>query len=455
MTMTAAQEAHAAAAQAAMAAAQKVQDTDWSIWGPALAILALIIISAFFSASETAMTAASRARMHTLEKEGNKRAGLVNLLRQKKDRLIGTLLLGNNFVNVLAASLTTSVFIKIFNDDTAIFYATGIITALILIFSEVLPKTYALLHADKLALGMAPLIKVIVWVLNPVVLLVARIVSAILALFGVRTDQDNMISTEDELRGAIELHKGDEEKTETQAKRAMLRSILDLADVEVGEIMTHRQTVETVDAGQPVATIIEQVLDNAYTRLPVFRDTIDNIIGILHAKSLLRELNSLGGDFSKVEITKLLTVPWYIPDTTTLQDQLEAFRARKEHFAIVVDEYGTFKGIVTLEDILEEIVGDIDDEHDITVPGVRPQPNGSYIVDGTVTIRDLNRAYDWVLPDEDYSTIAGLVLHESKMIPDIGQNFSFYGFRFKILKRQRNQITLIRITPEQAKTSES
>lgn len=439
-----------------MAAAQKVSEgTDWSIWGPALAIAALIVASAFFSAAETGLTGASRARMHTLEKEGNGKAALVNRLRDKRDRMIGALLLGNNFLNTLAAALTTSLFIKVFDNDTAVFYATGIITLLILVFAEVMPKTYALIHADKVAMFLAPFVRVVIWLLTPFIILVARVVSAILALFGVRTDQDNMISTEDELRGAIELHKNDEEKTETQAKRAMLRSILDLADVEVGEIMTHRQTVETVDAGQPVATIIEQVLDNAYTRLPVFRDTTDNIIGILHAKSLLRELNALGGDFSKVEITKLLTVPWYIPDTTTLMDQLEAFRARKEHFAIVVDEYGTFKGIVTLEDILEEIVGDIDDEHDITVPGVRPQPNGSYIVDGTVTIRDLNRAYDWTLPDEDYSTIAGLVLHESKRIPDIGQNFSFYGYRFKILKRQRNQITLIRITPEQGITPEA
>jgi len=420
---------------------------EGGIWGTVIAIGVLIVLSAFFSGSETALTGASRSRMHGLEKDGDKRAALVNKLRQKKDRLIGALLLGNNFLNTLAAALTTSLFIRLFNDDTAIVYATGIITALILIFAEVLPKTYALIYADRMAMTVAPAVRVIIVLLSPIVVLVARIVSAVLALFGVRTDQDNMISTEEELRGAIELHKAEVEE-ETQAKRAMLHSILDLAEVEVGEIMTHRQTVETVDAGQPLETIIEQVLDNAYTRLPVWRDNPDNIIGILHAKSLLRELNILGGDFSKLDITKLLTEPWYIPDTTILMDQLEAFRARKEHFAIVVDEYGSFKGIVTLEDILEEIVGDIDDEHDISVPGVRPQPNGSYIVDGTVTIRDLNRAYNWTLPDEDYATIAGLILYEAKLIPDVGQSFSFYDFRFKILKRHRNQITLIRITPE-------
>lgn len=410
-----------------------------------IAIGILLVFSAFFSGSETALTGASRARMHALEKEGNKRAALVNHLRERKDQLIGAILLGSNIVNTLSSALATTILIKIFGPE-GILYATGIMTILLLVFSEVLPKTYALMHADKVSMAIAPIIRFFIFLFSPILAIVSFIIRNVL---GGRSNETILApsETEEELRGAIELHQTDEE-LRTNAKRAMLHSILDLADVDVGSIMTHRKGVETVDVTQPIAVVIDQVLDNAYSRLPVYRDTPDNIVGILHAKALLREISAVNGDFSLIDITRLLSDPWFIPETTILFDQLQAFRERKEHFAIVVDEYGGFKGIVTLEDILEEIVGDIEDEHDVTVPGVRAQPNGSYIVDGTVTVRDLNRALGWDLPDENYATVAGLVLHESKMIPAVGQNFTFYGHRFKILKRQRNQITLIRVAED-------
>lgn len=422
-----------------------LSNIDWNFWEAIGAIALLILLSAFFSASETALTGASKARMHALEKEGNKRAALVNKLRERKDQLIGAILLGSNIVNTMASALATSVLIAMFGPE-GVFYATGIMTVLLLVFSEILPKTYALVRADSMAMAFAPLVRFFVWVFKPILAVVSWIIRGVMAIAGTHQtgSSGNGSATEEELRGAIELHET-EEALRTSAKRAMLHSILDLADVDVGSIMTHRKTVETVDISQPISVVIDQVLDNAYSRLPVYRDDPDNIVGILHAKALLREISAVNGDFSRVDISRLLSDPWYIPDTTILFDQLQAFRERKEHFAIVVDEYGAFKGIVTLEDILEEIVGDIEDEHDVTVPGVRAQPNGSFIVDGTVTIRDLNRAVGWNLPDEKYSTVAGLVLHESKMIPAIGQNFTFYGYRFKILKRQRNQITLIRV----------
>jgi Mg2+/Co2+ transporter CorB len=318
-------------------------------------------------------------------------------------------------------------------------------TVMLLIFSEVLPKTYALIKADTVAMAVAPIVRFFVWLFTPVLLIVSFIIRSMMKCM--KGNAQEHADTEEELRGAIELHGGAEAVT-TKTKRNMLHSILDLADVEVGDIMTHRKNVETVDATQPISVVIEQVLDNAYSRLPVFRDDPDNIIGLLQTKALLREITTVNGDFSLIDITKLLAAPWFIPETTILFDQLQAFRERKEHFAIVVDEYGAFKGIVTLEDILEEIVGDIDDEHDVTVPGVRAQPNGAFIVDGTVTIRDINRALGWNLPDEKYSTVAGLILHESKMIPAVGQNFTFFGHRFKILKRHRNQITLIRVSDD-------
>jgi Mg2+/Co2+ transporter CorB len=407
-------------------------------------IFFLLLLSGFFSGSETALTAASRVFMHGKAKEGNKRAGLVNKIRDKKDRMIGALLLGNNLVNILASALATSVLIQLFG-EAGVVYATLVMTMLVLIFSEVLPKTYALHHANTMALFIAPIMKVVIFVLAPFVDMITAIVRVVLKMFGVDISLVQSGSHLELLRGAIEMHEGEDK--ETQEQRAMLRSILDLADVEVGEIMTHRKNVEMIDAEQSLDKIIEDVLNSAYTRLPLYADSQDNIVGVLHAKQLLKQLHFHKWNLSKINLEEIAVAPWFIPDGTPLYDQLQAFRDRKEHFALVVDEYGDLQGIVTLEDILEEIVGEIDDEHDVPVAGVRPLPDGSFLVDGTVTIRDLNRAYEWNLPDEDYSTLAGLILFESKTIPESGQTFMYHNFRFDIARRQRNQITLVRVRP--------
>lgn len=421
---------------------------DLTLWITGAAILVLLVLSAFFSGSETALTAASRARMHGLETEGNHRARVVNHLRERKERLIGALLLGNNLVNILASALATGALIRLVG-DAGIAYATVAMTLLVLIFSEVLPKTYALHHADETALRVAQPVRLLVALLAPATAFIAWIVGAVLRLFGTDMREVAFASTIDELRGAIELHRGVPEQGEEEVRRerAMLRSILDLADVEVMEIMTHRRTLVTIDASQPASRIVQEVLDSPFTRIPLWQGEADNIVGVLHAKALLRAVRGHQGDIDSLDILSIAAQPWFIPDTTTLFDQLQAFRQRREHFALVVDEYGSLMGIVTLEDILEEIVGDITDEIDVAVAGVRPQPNGSYVVDGWVTLRDLNREYEWRLPDDEASTIAGLVLYEARRIPEIGQSFSFYGFRFEILRRQRHQITALRVTP--------
>jgi Mg2+/Co2+ transporter CorB len=421
------------------------------------AIVALLVLSAFFSASETALTAASRPRLHRLAADGNRRADIVNRLRERKERLIGAILLGNNLVNIMASALATGVLVAWFG-ATGVAYATVIMTILILIFAEVLPKSYAIHHADTMALRVGPVLRPFVIVLGPTTAAIQSVVGVTLSAFGVRYDTHlGADHDEEELRGAIDLYGGPE--PEIPHERKMLRSVLDLADVEVGEIMTHRKNVATVDSGLPPADIIDAVLASPYTRIPLWRDDPDNIVGVIHAKALLREVRALGRDLDKLDIEAIASAPWFIPETTDLLHQLEAFRERQEHFALVVDEYGGFLGIVTLEDILEEIVGEIADEHDVELPGVRPQPDGTLIVDGSVTIRDLNREFEWNLPDEEASTIAGLVMHEARAIPEAGQKFSFHGFRFDILRRQRNQITLIRIHPpepgEDARSAEA
>jgi Mg2+/Co2+ transporter CorB len=326
-------------------------------------------------------------------------------------------------------------------------------TMLVLVFAEVLPKTYALHHADDVSMRVAPIIRVVILVFAPIIETVTFIVRGVLKVFGVDISKVTAGSHMELLRGVIDMHEGPGQETKDQ--RAMLRSILELADVDVEEIMTHRQNVILIDRSQDSEVIVKQLLDSPYTRLPLWLDDQDNITGIVHAKGVLRELQKVDGDASKINLDDICMEPWFIPETTTLYDQLQAFRNRKEHFAVVVDEYGSFMGVVTLEDILEEIVGEIDDEHDVAVKGVKKLKNGQYLIDGSVTIRDLNREFHWGLPDEDYATLAGLILHESQIIPETGQSFQFHGFRFDIERRQRNQIKVIRVKPLKTEPAEA
>ena len=408
-----------------------------------VAIVFLLLASAFFSGSETALTAASKPRMHELEKRGERRARLVNRLRYRQERLIGGILVGNNLVNILASALATSVLIGRFG-DAGVAVATLVMTALVLVFAEVLPKTYAIRHPDGIALAVAPALRPVVAVFSPVTQAISQVVRALLAFAGSRHKR-GAEAQEEELRGAIDLHAVTDEEAAREGR--MLRSVLDLADVEVGQIMTHRKSVYAVDVDQPMADVVTQILECPFTRIPLTRGSEENIIGVLHLRALLRELHDGNGDVGKLDVARLASLPWFIPESTPLLYQLQAFRRRREHFALVVDEYGALQGVVSLEDILEEIVGEIDDEHDLPVAGVRPQGDGSFVVDGTVPIRDLNRQFDWHLPDDEAATIAGLVLHEARLIPDVGQSFAFHGFRFDVLDRTGNQITSIRIRP--------
>ena len=408
------------------------------------AIAFLLLLSAFFSGSETALTAASRPLMHQLEHDGDRKAGLVNRLRDDQESLIGAILLGNNLVNILASALATGVLISLFGQAGIAYAAVGM-TLLVLIFAEILPKTFALRTADRTAPAIAPLVNVVVALLSPFTKTIAVLVQGTLSLIGGRSQHANGSSTEAELLGAIALHDGTE--TAVKHERAMLRSVLDLDDVQVSEIMTHRKDVVALDADQPVKALFQVVVDSPYTRIPIWRENTDEIIGVVHAKALLRNLWAQDGNASAVDIMTEISDPWFIPEQTLLLDQLEAFRERREHFALVVDEYGSFLGVVTLEDILEEIVGEIDDELDVASAEIDHAADGSFIVEGKATIRDLNREHEWRLPDEEAATLAGLVLHEARRIPDVGQSFIFHGFRFDILERQRHQITRVRITP--------
>ena len=413
------------------------------VWLVAGAIFGLLLISAFFSGSETALTATSRARMHKLESDGNKRARSVNRLIRERERMLGAILLGNNLVNNSAAVLSGALLGALFG-EAGLIYATIAMTALIVVFSEVTPKTLAIARPDAFAMFVAPAMRWIVLVFAPVTRIVQFIVNKFLRLFGVDTNnQPSAFSAEDELRGAVDLHHV--EGGLKKEARDRFRGMLDFNDIRVEEIMVHRKSVEMLDLDSPAADLITSALNSVHTRLPLFRGTPDEVIGILHAKDLLRALWEADSDPKRINLEAIARTPYFVPETTTLHEQLDAFKRKQEHFALVVDEYGAIQGLVTLEDILEEIVGEIEDEHDSPVQGLRPQADGSINVDGDVTIRDLNRAKDWSLPDEEAVTIAGLIIHEAQSIPEVGQTFSFHGFRFKILRRRRNQITAVKI----------
>lgn len=408
------------------------------------AIFVLLLLSALFSGSETALTAVSRPRIHRLSQEGSRGAQAAEKLVANRERLIGAVLLGNNLVNILASTLAASFFLRLFG-DVGVAYATLVMTVMVVIFSEVMPKTYAILNTERVALAVAPVITLTVRLFGPLVSAVQFIVRSAFRLFGANIEAGRkVLSAHEELSEAIDLHL--KEGGLVRRDRDMLGGVLELRELEVGDVMVHRKNMVMVDMGQPCEAIVEQVLNSPHTRIPLWKDDPENIVGILHAKDLLRALKDTNWDMGRLDIAALITTPWYVPETTPLQKQLSAFLQRHAHFALVVDEYGALMGLITLEDIIEEIVGEITDEHDITVSGVRTQ-NGVVYVDGTVPIRDLNRAFDWNLPDDEATTIAGLVIHEAQTIPEPKQVFTFYGFKFEIVRRQRNQITALRITP--------
>lgn len=418
-----------------------------------IAVVLLLALSGLFSGSETALTAVSRARIHRLAQGGGRRASMVEKLIQNKEKLIGTILLGNNLVNIAATALATSVITTLVG-DYAVAVSTISMTLLVLIFAEVMPKTIAIANPDRAALFFAPLLKWLVPIFSPVTGAVQAVVRGTLKVLGVDvTNVGAVLSIQDEIRGTISLHS--REGSMIKPHKDMLGSILDLDVVEISEIMVHRRNMEMLDADLGDDEIVEQVVASPYTRIPLWREDTENIVGILHAKDVLRAVRA--GDLQETpNIASLVTEPWFVPETTTLREQLNAFRSHRAHFALVVDEYGALMGLVTLEDILEEIVGDISDEHDVTVSGIRPQRDGRIIVDGTVSVRDLNREFDWDISDEHAATIAGYVIHCAQSIPEPGQAYMFDGFKFEILQKQGNQITRLRITaPEDPETQPS
>lgn len=406
-------------------------------------LLCLVIFASLLSSAETSVTAVSKAKLHGMAKKGDAKAKLVLELQKNVGLSLSTILLFNTLCLTIVNNNIGDITADIFGKE-AIIFVSIIMTAIITVYAETLPKIIAVNAPDRVLMLLIRPLWLIYTIFRPITLAINNFARAHLKLFGIKSNANDEYAALEELRGAIDMHFA-ETTHDANNERAMLKSILDLREVSVEEIMTHRKNVTMINAEDKPSDIVKQVLESPFTRVPLYKDNHDNIVGVIHAKALLRSVNSHKGSLDKLDIMSIATPPWFIPETADLIDQLQAFKARREHFAVVVDEYGVFNGIVTLEDILEEIVGDITDEHDIAVKGIRPQEDGSYIIDGTATIRDVNRQLNWELPDEEAATIAGLVLYEVRLIPEVGQSFNIHGYQFEIMRRHRNQITLIRV----------
>ena len=426
---------------------------DATFWITSAAILGLLVMSAFFSGSETALTAASRGKLRSQADKGNRGAARALKITADSERLIGSVLLGNNLVNILAASLATALFTRSFG-ESGVALATLVMTLLVLVFAEVLPKTYAITNAERAAALVSPGIRIAILIFAPVVSAVRAFVRGLLRIFGVRADPDrHILAVREEIAGAITL--GHSQGAVEKEDRDRLLGALDLGDRTVDEIMRHRSEIEMIDASQDPDTILKQCLESRHSRLPVWSGDPENIVGVIHAKELLRamhtrwrEASDASNAYEGFDICEVAMPPYFVPDTTMLDDQMRQFLLRHTHFALVVDEYGSLQGLITLEDILEEIVGEITDEFDLNPEQpMRRVDDGYFLIDGAMTIRDLNRAADWNLPDDEANTIAGLVIHEAQMIPTQGQRFSFHGFRFEVAARRDNRITRLKMKP--------
>jgi Mg2+/Co2+ transporter CorB len=394
------------------------------------------------------MTAASRGRMHQLERDGDRAARRVNKLIADQERMIGAILLSNNVINIFASALTTAVLTSLFPQGSVAgpLMATAIMTVLVVIFAEILPKTLAIARADDVARALSIPTYWTVRIFGPLARGAQWVVRLTLRPFGIKLDMEtDVLAAHEEIRGAVEYHHS-EGLVET-GDRYMLGGVLDLGEMDVTEVMVHRRSIQTVDGDLPPRELLKAALESQHSRVPIYRGDPENVVGVLHLKDVLQALAEADGQIDALDLAAMLRDPWFVPETTSLKDQLAAFLKRHNHFALVVDEYGALQGLVTLEDILEEIVGEIEDEHDIVAAGVKPGPDGSIIVEGAVTIRDLNRAMDWDLPDEEAITVAGLLIHEAQAIPEVGQTFTFHHCRFRVEARRGNQITSLRIEP--------
>ncbi len=417
-----------------------------------VAVLILLVISAFFSGAETSILTASQARINKLKNDGNKKAESLLKLREDKEKLIGSILLSNNFVNIGASVIATEACIEIFGDNnTALFITTAMMTVLILIISDVLPKTYAVRHAEAVALSLTPFITFTTLILTPIVVTVKYIVNGLLKLVDNKTNAVN-ISALETIKSTIELHHQEGEVVSDY--KYMLGGVIDLEKITVEEVMVHRNEFLSVNIDLAPLEIIKQIAKSPYSRVPIWKDKPENIIGVLHMKDLNKILLSKKSSdkITHRDIEKLAREPWFIPSTTNLKTQMLAFRTNHYPFAFVVNEYGELEGLVTLEDIIEEVVGQIEDEYDVVHKGIyKVNSDNSVVTTGNTPIRDVNRELEWNIDDKEATTVGGLIFHIAQRIPEKGESFKSANYVLKLLKKKKNKILKVKISRKDIK----
>ena len=405
-------------------------------------IFFLLIISGLLSGSETSITSVSKSKIHKLSNRGDVRAKKVLKLIEKKNDLVSSILIGNNIINILASVLATALLIKYYGDK-GILYSTVVMSALIVIFSEVFPKNYALLRPDRFVLTMSGPLTIFSKLLLPFILFLRFINFIIFKLM--RVDTANKVTSKtarEDIRNIINMH--EDEGRLLKDESDMLNAILDLKEITVEKIMTHRKNIYSINI-EETDTFFTKIAKSSFSRIPVWKDNPNNILGLVHAKNVLSNLDENGAlDINKIK--ENLIKPWFIPETTKAKDQLNEFIKRKEKLAFIVDEYGELMGLISMEDIIEEIVGNIFDEKDFSTIGIRRLENNIFRIRGDVNIRDINRELDIAIPEGSSSTIAGYIIDQTESFPDVGQIFAYDGIIYEIINKNKNQITQIKLT---------
>ena len=403
----------------------------------------MIVLSAFFSSAETSMMTINRYRLLHMAKDKHRGAILVSRLLSRPDRLLGLILFGNNLVNISAASVATVITLKLVGEE-GILPASLVLTGVILVFGEVAPKTVAALHPERIAFPFAYILQPLSYLLYPFVWVINKLANGLLRLFGINTGApsgDGSL-TIDELRTVVR----EAGNMIPMRHRRMLISILDLENVTVEDIMVHRSEIVGIDIDDPPAEIIGLLRDSQHTRLPVYQENIDNIIGMLHVRHILRVLSDK--DIFTTEDLKRVTVePYFVPLNTQLHIQLRNFQKQKIRVGLVVDEYGSVQGLVTMEDILEEIVGEFTTDLQTYDQDIHPQEDGSFIIDGAATLRDINKQLKWELPTDGAKTLNGLILEYMERIPDPGTSLRIGNFAMEVTQAADNAVKTVRITP--------
>jgi Mg2+/Co2+ transporter CorB len=404
-------------------------------------IAILIAISALFAATETAITATSPGKIQRLKSEGNTRAGIVLSILKAKENVISTMLIGNSLINTICTTIATGMFIELLGDNVGTIVSSVVMAFLIIVFAEVVPKAIAVIKAEPIIMLTAPTIVLFLKILQPVNSILAIAVKVFCRVFGI--ELKHSVSGAEEVRGVIEHHH--QEGNVYKTYRDMLGGVLDLNDIHVSEIMVHRRDVESINVDLPTDEIVKKMLSSSYSRIPFWEENKDNIIGVLHIKDLTRVLYANSHNIEKVNIRELLVQPWFISEDILVGKQLNAFRTRNSHFACVIDEFGAWQGILTLEDILEEIVGQIKDEYDYQVEPIIHKSATEVVINGSTTIRDINRELGWGLPDDAANTIAGLIMHEIKRIPNQGEKIEIFNLKISIIKKIGNKIETVKV----------